>query len=82
MKAGELMKALSAALTENRHRLVVTQTVKTVYFDPTYGQQEYSEKIETVDFNALCAVIDEFGKELSDEAETEAKSKPKTTRRA
>ena len=61
-----MVDALMSFLQERRYRITRSITVQTPpAFDPTYGPGEPGQcDIEVVDFDALMAAIDDFGRQL------------------
>ena len=59
----EVLQSLVAFLRSRKDEIVTDRKVLVEVYDPTYGLQDPStETIEVVDFDRLCAAIDEFAR--------------------
>lgn len=57
----ETLEEFVKFLQERKDRIVQQRDVLVARWDPTYGAQDPgTETIEVVDFDELCAAIDEF----------------------
>lgn len=66
------IKRLADYLKTRRNDIVESRSVLVEVYDPTYGLRDpTTETMDVVDFDKLCAAIDDFGEILAKEAHHE-----------